>query len=159
MRSASACPSPAATCATYPSGSTTTSVGHAFTAYSCHSRMSGSLTTGWSTPWRATAAATDSASPSRANFGEWTPIVTSTSANSRSSGRSSSRTCRQFTQPEVQKSSSTTRPRSAANVSGLPSVLNQTSPVNSGARTGARFFAALTPPVNTTGVTGIPPDT
>ena len=47
-------------------------------------------------------------SASCANFGEWTPTTTSTSAKRCSSGRSSSSTCRQLTQQKVQKSSSRT---------------------------------------------------
>ena len=61
-------------------------------------------------------------------------MSTSESAYFSSSGRSSSRTCRQLTQQKVQKSSTTMRPRRSASERSCPPVLSQPRPVSSGAR-------------------------
>lgn len=132
------CPSPEYVATTYPSGSTTTSVGHAFTAYCVHVVSSGSSRTGCATAYRSTASATAACSASCGNFGECTPITTSVSRCRSSSSRSSSTTCRQLMQANVQKSSSTTRPRRPARVCRAPPVLSQPPfPASSGARTRA----------------------
>ncbi|RPK75352.1 hypothetical protein EES44_01200 [Streptomyces sp. ADI96-15] len=55
---ACACPSPACCATTYPSGSITTSVGQARTAYCFQVASSGSSSTGCSTPYRSTASTT-----------------------------------------------------------------------------------------------------
>ena len=144
--SPSACPSPAMVATTYPSGSTTASVGHALAAYCCHMSISASSSTGWCTPYRSTAAASAAGSFSCSNFGECTPITTRTSPYFSSSGRSSSSTCRQLMQQNVQKSSRTILPRRSASVTALPPVFSQARPRSSGART-----RALMPPSCRTG--------
>src|SRR5690606_23791678 len=70
-------------------------------------------------------------------------ITTRTSRYSSSSSRSSSRTCRQLMQQNVQKSSSTILPRSSARLSSRPPVLSQPRPSSSEART--RGSRSLTP--------------
>src|SRR5262249_34312274 len=104
-------------------------------AYCCQVSSPGSSSTGCPISYRSTAAASASGSASCRNFGECTPMVTSTSAYLSSSGRSSSSTCRQLTQQKVQKSSRTMRPRSSARDSGRPPVFSQPRPRSSGART------------------------
>src|SRR5690348_10704099 len=101
-RSPSACPSPAMDATTYPSGSMTFSVGQARAAYCRHISMSTSSRTGCSTPYRSTAAFNASGSFSCSNFGECTPMITSTSLYRSSSGRSSSLTFSPLMQQNVQ---------------------------------------------------------
>lgn len=136
---ACACPSPACWATTYPSGSMTTSVGQARTAYCFQVASSGSSRTGWWTSYRSTASTTAACSASWTNFGEWTPTTTTVSLCFCSSSRNSSRTCRQLMQQKVQKSSRTIRPRRSARVYWRPPVLSQPPlPISSGARTRAR---------------------
>lgn len=99
--------------------------------------ISGSSSTGWCTPYRSTAAASASASFSCSNFGECTPITTSTSPYFSSNGRSSSSTCRQLMQQNVQKSAIRILPRRSASFSSRPPVLSHCRPRSSGARTRA----------------------
>src|SRR5699024_7974137 len=103
-------------------------VGQARAPYSLQVRRSGSSITGWVTSYRSMFAASASGSFSNSNFGEWTPITTSSSAHFSSRGRSSSSTCRQFTQQKVQKSSSTIFPRRDSRSSSAPPVFSQPRP-------------------------------
>ena len=97
--------------------------------------MSASSSTGWRTSCRRTAASTASGCASCANLGECTPSTTSASPCRSSSTASSSSTRRQFTQPAVQKSSSTIRPRSCSGPTSRPPVPSQRRPRSAGART------------------------
>ena len=133
--SSSPWPSPVACATTYPRGSTSTSVGHARAAKASQVTMSASSSTGWWTSCRRTAASTASGCASCGNLGECTPSTTSASPCRSSSTASSSSTRRQFTQPAVQKSSSTIRPRSCSGPTSRPSEPNQRRPRSTGART------------------------
>src|SRR5690625_5182376 len=73
-------------------------------------------------------AARASGSFSNSNFGEWTPMTTSSWSHFSSNGRSSSSTCRQFTQQKVQKSSSTILPRRSSRSRSTPPVFSQPRP-------------------------------
>ena len=119
-----------------PRGRSATSVGQARTAYCCHRSQLRVVEHGVrrrrSARRRGHGAV---ASASCANFGECTPMMTSDVAVARaSSGAQLVETCRQLTQQNVQKSSSTKRPRRPARVSGR-SVLSQPPATSSGART------------------------
>ena len=103
-------PSPVIAPTTLPSWSTTTTVGQPRTPYCCQVTISGSSSTGWPTPRRATARRTEGWRLSWGNLGECTPMTTTSSGQRRCTSARSSSTRWQLTQPWVQKSSTTTRP-------------------------------------------------
>ena len=89
--------------------------------YARHVAKSLSSATGYRTPSRSTATRTLSGTRSNANSGLWTPtIVSPASRYARSQALRCGSVRRQLMHEYVQKSTSTTLPRSAASVRGAP---------------------------------------
>src|SRR5690625_2181772 len=123
-----------------PVGSMITSVGQPLTAYSSHRRMSLSSSTGWVIPRRDTACPTRSGSCSAVNLGLWMPMTTTSSGKARSTRRKVGITWTQLMQPRVQKSSTTSLPRSSRSDRGRE-VLSQVAPAE--AISGGRMMLML----------------